>query len=244
MTLAEKILTLRTQLGLSQGDLAEKLDVSRQSVSKWETGQSVPELDKIVKLADLFGITVDELVREGEPPAAESAADSPAPEPKPDPLAAREPAAPAEPSVIYVKPRPAGTQIFGVVLLVLGLLNAAWGVLTSYDIWALLSSLVVVLSLPFLLSRKHPFLLAGWVIVGLSCLFLNPRTSICPWGLIGGFQRLHLCLSGPEVVRDSYSYLMAAAVGIIRGSLMLVLTILTVRPAWKWWKARKKTTPA
>lgn len=68
MTLAEKLLNLRTDRGLSQGDLAEKLDVSRQSVSKWETGQSVPDLDKIIKLADLFGVTVDDLVREeGQP---------------------------------------------------------------------------------------------------------------------------------------------------------------------------------
>ena len=64
MKLSEKILSLRTARGLSQGDLAEKLEVSRQSVSKWETGQSVPDLDKIIKIADLFGVTVDELVRE------------------------------------------------------------------------------------------------------------------------------------------------------------------------------------
>ncbi len=68
MTLAEKILSLRTERGLSQEDLAAKLEVSRQSVSKWETGQSVPDLDKIIKLADLFGVSVDELVREGERP--------------------------------------------------------------------------------------------------------------------------------------------------------------------------------
>jgi len=64
MALAEKILELRTSHGLSQGDLAEALDVSRQSVSKWETGQSVPDLDKIIKLADLFDVTVDQLVRD------------------------------------------------------------------------------------------------------------------------------------------------------------------------------------
>ena len=63
MTLAEKILSLRTQRGMSQDDLAEKLEVSRQSVSKWETAQSTPDLDKIIKLANLFGVTVDELVR-------------------------------------------------------------------------------------------------------------------------------------------------------------------------------------
>ena len=62
MTLAEKILALRTEQGLSQGDLAEKLEVSRQSVSKWETGQATPDLDKIIKLADLFGVTTDYLL--------------------------------------------------------------------------------------------------------------------------------------------------------------------------------------
>ena len=71
MTLAEKILSLRTERGMSQDDLAEKLDVSRQSVSKWETAQSTPDLDKIIKLANLFGVTVDELVRDEESEDAE-----------------------------------------------------------------------------------------------------------------------------------------------------------------------------
>ena len=71
MTLAEKIAALRGERKLSQGDLAEKLDVSRQSVSKWETGQAVPELDKIIKLADVFGVSVDELVREEAVPRPE-----------------------------------------------------------------------------------------------------------------------------------------------------------------------------
>lgn len=72
MTLGEKILSLRTARDMSQDDLAEKLEVSRQSVSKWETGQSTPDLDKIIKLADLFGVGVDELVREGERPGPRS----------------------------------------------------------------------------------------------------------------------------------------------------------------------------
>ena len=68
LSLSETILSLRTQLGLSQEDLAEQLAVSRQSVSKWETGQSVPDLDKLIKLADLFGITLDELARDTPEP--------------------------------------------------------------------------------------------------------------------------------------------------------------------------------
>ena len=64
MKLHEKIYHLRTEKKLSQGDLAEILNVSRQSVSKWETGASVPDLDKLLKMSDLFGVTMDFLVRE------------------------------------------------------------------------------------------------------------------------------------------------------------------------------------
>ena len=51
----------RKQQGLSQEELAYQLGVSRQSVSKWESGQSVPELERLIEIADLFGITLDEL---------------------------------------------------------------------------------------------------------------------------------------------------------------------------------------
>ena len=63
MKLGTNIYLLRTRKGLSQGDLAEALDVSRQSVSKWETGGATPDLDKLLALCDLFGVTLDELVR-------------------------------------------------------------------------------------------------------------------------------------------------------------------------------------
>lgn len=63
MTLGESITRLRTQNGWSQGDLADALDVSRQSISKWETDTSVPELEKLLRLSELFGVTLDALVR-------------------------------------------------------------------------------------------------------------------------------------------------------------------------------------
>ena len=62
MTLGENIVRLRTNKNWSQSDLAEALEVSRQSVSKWETDTSIPELDKLLKLSELFGVTLDELV--------------------------------------------------------------------------------------------------------------------------------------------------------------------------------------
>ena len=63
MALADKIIDLRKKAGWSQEQLAEHLDISRQSVSKWESGASVPELDKIIKISDLFGVTTDYLDR-------------------------------------------------------------------------------------------------------------------------------------------------------------------------------------
>lgn len=64
MTIGEKIYKFRTEQNLSQGRLSEMLDVSRQSVSKWENNAAVPDLDKIIKLSEIFGVTVDELVKE------------------------------------------------------------------------------------------------------------------------------------------------------------------------------------
>lgn len=64
MELPEKLYTLRRQKGLSQEQLAEALEVSRQAVSKWESGRSVPDPDKLVALSRFFSVSVDWLLRE------------------------------------------------------------------------------------------------------------------------------------------------------------------------------------
>ncbi len=66
MDFAEKLLSLRKANNLTQEQLAEKLDVSRQSVSKWECGQAVPELDKIVALSAIFNVTTDYMLKSSE----------------------------------------------------------------------------------------------------------------------------------------------------------------------------------
>ena len=66
MKLGEKILEYRKKLGLSQEALGEKVGVSRQTVSKWEIGQTIPELEKMILLAKEFGTTIDELVQDEE----------------------------------------------------------------------------------------------------------------------------------------------------------------------------------
>ena len=62
MTLGEKIVNLRMNIGLSQEELAEKVNVSRQSVSKWEMNQALPQIDKVLMLCELFNVSTDALL--------------------------------------------------------------------------------------------------------------------------------------------------------------------------------------
>ena len=64
MNISQKILLQRKKKGISQEDLANALNVSRQAVSKWESSQSVPDMDKIVALSSYFNITTDYLLKD------------------------------------------------------------------------------------------------------------------------------------------------------------------------------------
>lgn len=78
MTFGEKLQGLRQKAGMSQDALAEKLNVSRQAVSRWERDETMPETEKVVALADIFGVTTDYLLRDRTEQAS-------APEKKPAP---------------------------------------------------------------------------------------------------------------------------------------------------------------
>ena len=67
MNIGEKLFELRREKNLSQEEVADKLNVSRQTVSKWETNQSVPDFDKIVPLCELYGVGVEELLTGKKP---------------------------------------------------------------------------------------------------------------------------------------------------------------------------------
>lgn len=66
MSFSEKLMQLRRQKGWSQEELGEKLDVTRQTVSKWELGSTTPEMEKLIAISELFGISIDELVKDSE----------------------------------------------------------------------------------------------------------------------------------------------------------------------------------
>lgn len=64
MSLAEKLVTLRKQKGLTQMELAEQLNVSRQAISRWEVGAAVPSTDNLRFLGDLYGVPIDDLLND------------------------------------------------------------------------------------------------------------------------------------------------------------------------------------
>jgi transcriptional regulator with XRE-family HTH domain len=63
MDFKENLIILRKQAGLSQEDLGNKIDVSRQTISKWELGTTSPELNKIIALSELFNVSIDKLIK-------------------------------------------------------------------------------------------------------------------------------------------------------------------------------------
>jgi len=63
MTFHEKLRECREESGLSQNDIAERLSISRQAVSKWERGINEPDIETIVRLSDIYNVTIDQLLR-------------------------------------------------------------------------------------------------------------------------------------------------------------------------------------
>lgn len=166
ITLGEQISRLRAVRGLSQEELANELQVSRQSVSKWETNGSVPELDKLMKLSDLFGVTLDELVKgvaEPEAPDAPPAAKTQetAPEHRPVPTAH------------------SGQKILGIILLCFGALVALLLLFMSGSLFSfILAAPFLLCGLVCLLVRRWAGLWCGWVWFASLMLYFRYATGI------------------------------------------------------------------
>lgn len=144
MTLSEKIALLRGQNKMSQGDLAEKLDVSRQSVSKWETGASVPELDKLIMMSKLFNVTLDELV--GSDFIPENAANN----------------AETSPTYIIREKQRDLRQTVGLILLSVGLFACVLGLVLSPLVLAV-GLCLTVYGVICLAVKKHTGIVCCWV---------------------------------------------------------------------------------
>lgn len=77
MRFHEKLYSLRKAAGMTQADLAEKLNVSRQAVSRWEMGTAMPEIENLIAMSDLFGVTLDEMLKEKKDASPAEAAEPP-----------------------------------------------------------------------------------------------------------------------------------------------------------------------
>ena len=199
MSLGTNISRLRAEKRLSQGDLADILNVSRQSVSKWETDSSVPDLDKLVKLSRVFDVTLDQLVT-GEEPAAE--------------------AAPAAAPVI-VSGGLSGRKIAGILLLCMAFLT----VLVCIGAGSLLTGLY--LCIPFLacgvicfLAKKRPGLWCAWAVYLTLELYIRWATGLS-WQLT-----LHTLSFTPE---QNYTLLLIAWVQLIAMLVMFAVTLRSFR---------------
>lgn len=82
MRLEEKLTVLRKESGYTQLDLAEKVRVSRQAISKWETGRALPSMEKLKYLSELFGVSVDYLLNDDMTEEPKPKEQEPAPEPQ------------------------------------------------------------------------------------------------------------------------------------------------------------------
>lgn len=165
MSLGERIRLLRTGRNLSQNDLAEALSVSRQSISKWETDGAVPELDKLVGMSELFGVSLDALIKGSDPapPSAADAASTPTP---------------------AVAEKQAPHRTAGVILLCFGALIATLLLVLGGGLAA------PIFAFPFLLcgiiclcTRLRTGLWCGWAAYLCVDLYLRYATGIT-WALV------------------------------------------------------------
>lgn len=186
MSLGQTIYRLRTEKNMSQGDLADALNVSRQSISKWETDSSVPELDKLIKLSEVFGVTLDELVLDKPGKAPE----------QPTPAV----------QTVYVEKQTSGRKVAGTVLCCFSAL--VWLLITVLgDFFAGL-----VLALPFLscgliclLVQKRAGLWCAWAVYLFVDIYLRYATGVswklAFWGLfLAGNWTIQLIVSWCQVL--------------------------------------------
>ena len=199
MSLGTNISRLRAEHHLSQGDLAEALAVSRQSVSKWETDSSVPDLDKLVKLSQVLDVTLDELVMGAEP----------------------QPKAETPPQQVVVSHRMPGRKIAGTILFCMGFL--------AFLIPTVLGGLLtgVILAVPFLvcgiicfLAQKRPGLWCAWAVYLLAYI-------ICYYGTGLSWTYIFFTFSWEELGTPVYT--IAAWIQVLATLALLVGTVCSFR---------------
>ncbi len=152
----ERIYELRNKNNMSQGDLADRLEVSRQTVSKWENSMCKPEADKLIQLSEIFNVSIDYILK-GEQTQA-------------------------DPVYVYVKDADGETKTneqvvrkyVGIVLAIVFFILSLLSVLFRGGVLTVIPATVVLLGILLAKNVKHPYLITFWVafVVIVACLTL------------------------------------------------------------------------
>ena len=209
MTLGERIYKLRTEKGLSQGDLSEILEVSRQSVSKWENDGAIPDLDKIIRLSEIFGVSIDELVKGENLFSAE-----------------KEPHAEKAAEIIIRKensfpPRKIiGTVLLSLSVIVTVVLLAAGGGIVGL----VLSSPLILCGIICFVFKKNIGLWCGWAVFFCVDIYLRIATGISS-AVILNFRTLLFMIRGGDFIRLLLAF----------GQLAVIASLLAIT-IFRFWK--------
>lgn len=196
-SIGERIYDLRNRNSMSQGALANKLDVSRQTISKWENNMCLPEAEKLLQLSEIFGVSTDYILKGRtivEP----------------------------EPVYIYVKDPESENnsrhnekivrKYVGIVIAVLGGLLSAWLALLGSWLFIIFTGALVLLGILFACNIKHPWIIVSWVVYSLSMIALPFCSAISP-----------LLIFNPIIYTEGYLVHLLLAWGIWIALAVLIL---------------------
>ena len=201
MLLGERLYELRTKNNMSQGALAERLDVSRQTVSKWENNLSVPETEKILQLSEIFSVSTDYILKGEE----------------------REEK--AEPVYVYVEKEADSSSLeskekitrkyVGLTLAIIsGLLTVIFLFLTAAGFWilAIPTALVMLVGIFIYNNLKHPWFIISWTAFLISLPLMFFFTALNP-----------LMIFDPVIYTEGYTVHLLFAYGTWAALIALIL---------------------
>ena len=193
MTLGERICFYRTQQQLSQSALAEQLEVSRQSVSKWENDASIPELDKLIQMSNLFAISLDTLVKGTTDEQAAEQEDEEAKTQEEAPSESAQGQPPQLQQPLPQKNLPI-SKIIALVIFGCGLLGCMLSLFLAPDLLFLFVP-ISVMALLYFIIKQHPGLWCGWITWLLLYYYLPRVTGISfTWVFLPGAYRQELAI--------------------------------------------------
>ncbi|MBR3754931.1 MAG: helix-turn-helix transcriptional regulator [Clostridia bacterium] len=187
MNIGEKIYNLRREKKLSQGDLADLLQVSRQSVSKWENNTATPDLQKIIKLSEVFEVSLDDLVK-GETAETEKVTE-----------------------YIVKHERMPGRKIAGIILICLAFLIS---VLAFIPVGLIYASPLIVCAIICFICKSNVLLKCIWVVYIAVSLFLSFSTGISLWNIRAVFVWRDTMLSTQKTATVISFVVMLVMIGI------------------------------